>query len=220
MGSKEERVLSPGRRPVDYDGSEGWASRIVNRTLAAGAIGVGAGLFMGVLKEQGRLKYIGLMSANFAIAASCFCVAQELVRELRAADSEDLVNCLLGGLASGAVLGRLQGPRQVLPCAILFAGASTGLQYGAIKLREYRLQHFLKTLPLQEALDAISHMPPKTDVSDAINSEANRKWQWPEWFPIQRLDEEAAAKRAKERELRMRRTVDSLQNGAASNETG
>jgi hypothetical protein len=35
--------------------------------------------------------------------------ARELVRELRAADSDDWINGMLGGLASGSVLGYLQG---------------------------------------------------------------------------------------------------------------
>ena len=35
--------------------------------------------------------------------------AQEISRELRASEPEDWVDSMLGGLASGAVLGRVQG---------------------------------------------------------------------------------------------------------------
>ena len=30
------RGVSPGGRPLDYRGSEGWASRIISKSLAAG----------------------------------------------------------------------------------------------------------------------------------------------------------------------------------------
>lgn len=33
---KESAGMSPGGRPLDYRGSEGWASRIITRSLTAG----------------------------------------------------------------------------------------------------------------------------------------------------------------------------------------
>lgn len=35
--------------------------------------------------------------------------SQEIFREIRAADSDDPVNCVLGGFASGGLIGRMQG---------------------------------------------------------------------------------------------------------------
>lgn len=37
-GESPTKVLSPGGRPIHYRGSEGWASRIISKSLAAGAV--------------------------------------------------------------------------------------------------------------------------------------------------------------------------------------
>jgi hypothetical protein len=36
--SRRQVLLTPGRRPLNYRGSEGWASRIVSTTLVAGSV--------------------------------------------------------------------------------------------------------------------------------------------------------------------------------------
>jgi hypothetical protein len=79
------------------------------RWLCAGALGAGSGLLIGTVRGQPTVRFAATLGANFALAACCFCGAQELVRELRAADSDDWINGMLGGLASGSVLGYLQG---------------------------------------------------------------------------------------------------------------
>ena len=45
--------------------------------------------------------------------------AQEISRELRASEPEDWVDSMLGGLASGAVLGRVQGCSTFFLCTCL-----------------------------------------------------------------------------------------------------
>ncbi|KAL2613410.1 hypothetical protein R1flu_025102 [Riccia fluitans] len=188
-----------GRRPLHYTGNDGWASRIGYRTLYATAIGAGAGLSVGIFKGTSYLRWMGSASANFALITAGFCGAQELVREIRAADPDDPLNCIPGGLISGAALGRLHGgPARALPCALLFAVVGTGLQYGNSQLQEYRLRRFIEIqnpelVPMKETA-----IEPEVDVE---------KWKFPEWFPIQVLDEEAATKRKVEKELefKMRR---------------
>ena len=41
---KEASGMSPGGRPLDYRGSEGWASRIITRSLTAGKLILGLGI--------------------------------------------------------------------------------------------------------------------------------------------------------------------------------
>lgn len=90
---------------------------------------------------------------------------------------------------------------------ILFAGVGTGLQLGAVQYREYRLRHFLSTLP-SEALKG----EPQVEVS-AVEGKINEdnSWRLPDWFPIQMLSPEQAAKRALEEEKSRQQTLKNLQ---------
>ncbi|KAH7281686.1 hypothetical protein KP509_36G058300 [Ceratopteris richardii] len=149
------------------------------------------------------------MGANCAIATCCFCGFQELTRELRAADPDDWANSFLGGLASGALLGRLHGgPTRALPTALLFASIGTGINFGALLLKEYRLRHLLAA--------QVSNEGDKATVSASKQSllSALYNFELPEWSPIQKLDEEEAKRRLVERENQRRRTLDSLQTGS------
>ncbi|KAH9317957.1 hypothetical protein KI387_019726 [Taxus chinensis] len=193
----------PGRRPIfNYQGSNGWQHRICIPTLAAGVIGGGAGVFSAILKGHGTAKLALTYAVNSAIVTSCFCGAREIVRELRVADPEDPINSLLGGIASGGFLGRIQGGRpRAFYYAFLFATVGTGLHFGTLKLQEYRSQKNLE-----------SSSP---DTSGEVESCPSEKkwWDWPDWAPIQKLDEEAAAKKAQERDIQIQRTLDKLKKG-------
>lgn len=112
--------------------------------------------------------------------------------------------CLWSGACSG-------GRARALPFAILFAGFGTGLQVGAIQFREYRLRHFLSTLPAEpNKEDFIPHV--EAALSERQVSQKDT-WNLPDWFPIQILGAEEAAKRALEKEQKLRSTVDNLHRG-------
>lgn len=206
MASEAPPADRPGRRPADYDGSIGWGQRIASRTCAAAVVGAAVGAAVGASRGHGVVRWAGIVAANGAVATAGFCSAQELVRELRAAHPEDLVNCVLGGLASGALLGRLQGgPARALPSALLFAAVGTALQFGSVELREYRLRKFMESMTALEVPTAVEAPPlPLKD------------WQFPEWFPIQRLTEEDAAKREAQRQRNLRETVENLRQGRSA----
>lgn len=193
----------PGRRPiVNYQGSRGWQQRIYIPTLAAGVVGGGAGILSGILKGHSISKLGIPFAVNSAIVTSCFCGARELARELRVAEPEDPINSLLGGIASGGLLGRLRGGQpRAIQYAIVFATVGTALQFGTLKLQEYISQEKLK--------------PSSADTSreGESNPSGNKWWTWPEWAPIQKLDEEAAAKRAQERDMQIQRTIEKLKKG-------
>jgi len=138
--------------------------------------------------------------------------AQEISRELRASEPEDWVDSMLGGLASGAVLGRVQGGRsRALPMGILFAGVGTGLQLGVIQLREYRLRRLFNALPSESSSGDLHTEVGTTE--DKENGQKESSWKLPEWFPIQILTEEEAAKRALEKERKRQNTLKSIQTG-------
>jgi hypothetical protein len=150
------------------------------------------------------------VGTNFLVAATCFGGAQEISRELRASEPEHWLDCALGGLASGALLGHFQGGRaRALPMGILFAGVGTGLEQGYIQYREYRIRHFLSSLPSEsESLIA----EPTADVEEEKLGGDN-SWNLPDWFPIQMLSAEEAARRALEQERKRQQTLKKLQIG-------
>ncbi|XP_024360113.1 uncharacterized protein [Physcomitrium patens] len=205
------RPMSPGGRPLDYRGSDGWGYRILSKSLAAGGFGAGAGLLVGAVRGQPALRLGLSVGTNFLIAASCFGAAQEISRELRAAEPENLIDAAVGGFASGALLGHFHGGRaRTLPMGILFAVVGTGLQLGAAEYKEYRIRHFLNTLP-SEPLIADANVEVPVVKEEETTEESS--WKLPDWFPIQMLSAEQAAKRAAEQEKKRQKTVENLQIG-------
>lgn len=206
--------LNPRGRPLNYQGSRGWASRIANQTLCAAAVGAVTGLGVGIVRKENPFRWFTILGANCAIAACCFSGSQELVRELRSADPDDWVNCVLGGLASGALLGRLHGgPARALPVALVFAAVGTGLHVGTLQLREYRLQHFLASKPHEEAHDDLKSSVETRPLRSESKNKTQSGWELPEWSPIKKFNEEAAKKRALEKELQRQKTLESLHRG-------
>lgn len=201
--------FSPSGRPLDYQGSQNWTTRIITRTLSGATVGALAGVGIGIFKKQNPFRWLTSVGANCAIATCCFCCFQELTRELRAADPDDWANCFLGGLASGGLLGRLHGgPARALPTALLFASVGTGIHLGGLLLTEYRMRHLLASLPSEHGPAAGPPVERETKL---------RAWfdfELPEWSPIKKLDEEEAKKRALDREYQRRKTLDSLQTGS------
>lgn len=93
---------------------------------------------------------------------------------------------------------------------ILLAGVGTGLQQGYIQYREYRIRHFLSSLPSEsESLIA----EPPADVKVEKLDDDNNSWSLPDWFPIQMLSAEEAARRALEQERKRQQTLKKLQIG-------
>ncbi|MQL95773.1 hypothetical protein Taro_028427 [Colocasia esculenta] len=159
------------------DGDVDWKERILIPTLLGGVVGAGGGLLSKHRKAHGVANLCATYAANTAIVAGCYCGTREFVRKTRASEPDDLVNSMIGGFATGAVLGRLQGGQLgALRYSMTFAIAGTAFDYAALRLRPH-----LK-IP-------------------------NTNWRLPEWSPIQVLDEEAlAAKRAREQQLNAQRT--------------
>ncbi|XP_074569781.1 uncharacterized protein LOC141826437 [Curcuma longa] len=177
-------ISSEGTSTGAYDSrsSEGWKQRIIVSTLLAGVVGGGAGLISKHRKALGVGVTAASVAANFAIVTGCYCSARELARDARASDPDDLMNSMVGGFASGAILGRLQGGQLgAAKYALLFAAAGTAVDFTTIQLRPY-FQSFIKSL-------------------SGIR-EGKSNWSLPEWSPIQVLDDEAlAAKRAREEQI-------------------
>ncbi|CAN7048896.1 hypothetical protein IGI04_026245 [Brassica rapa subsp. trilocularis] len=139
--------------------------RVLITTLLAGVIGGGAGLVSKRRKAYPNIPTI--YATNFAIVAGCYCGAREFVRITRRSEHDDVLNSTIGGLFSGALLGRLQGgPYGALRYSVIFAAMGTASAYAGHKakamLENYRNKDSIKL---------------------------------PEWFPIQILDDEALAKK-------------------------
>ncbi|KAK8967794.1 hypothetical protein KSP40_PGU002573 [Platanthera guangdongensis] len=113
--------------------------------------------------------------------------ARELARDARQSEPDDLINSAVGGFASGALLGRLQGGHiGAIRYSIIFAAAGTALDFTELQLRPI-LHRFMNTVSEGSC-----------DKKDRFSS----WWKIPEWSPIQVLDEEAlAAKQANEEKM-------------------
>ncbi|CAI9107389.1 OLC1v1006734C1 [Oldenlandia corymbosa var. corymbosa] len=160
-----------------------WKSRIIVPSLLAGIAGGGVGLVSRHRKVHGLAKISATYATNFAIVTGCYCGAREFVRINRTGKPDDLLNSVIGGFGSGAILGRLQGgPVAAARYSILFAVVGTSVDYATIKLK-----------------------PILSDYYKTMVGEGDKKQDWlklPEWSPIQVLDEEAlAAKREREEQL-------------------
>ena len=109
------------------------------------------------------------------------------------------------------VCGIPGGRSRALPMGILFAGVGTGLQLGVIQLREYRLRRLFNALPSESSSGDLHTEVGTTE--DKENGQKESSWKLPEWFPIQILTEEEAAKRALEKERKRQNTLKSIQTG-------
>ncbi|CAA7045826.1 unnamed protein product [Microthlaspi erraticum] len=139
--------------------------RVLVSTLLAGVIGGGAGLLSKHRKAHPNIPTI--YATNFAIVAGCYCGAREFVRITRRSEQDDLMNSVIGGLFSGALLGRIQGgPHGAFRYSMMFAAMGTAYDYASLRAK-----------PMLESFRDM----------DSI--------KLPEWSPIQILDEEAIAKK-------------------------
>lgn len=164
-----------------------WRERIIIPAVAAGVVGAAFGLLSRHRVRLGAARAAVTYAANLAIVAGCYGGARELARDARATTPNDPMNSVVGGLASGAVLGRIQGGHfGAVKYAVTFAAAGTALDYAALKLA-----------PEWQAL--IEHF-------------SEKDWfTLPEWSPIQVLDEEALAKKkAREEKLFAQRALGKL----------
>eukprot|EP00252_Welwitschia_mirabilis_P000183 TRINITY_DN10160_c0_g1_i2.p1 TRINITY_DN10160_c0_g1~~TRINITY_DN10160_c0_g1_i2.p1 ORF type:complete len:211 (+),score=51.52 TRINITY_DN10160_c0_g1_i2:223-855(+) len=196
----ETQIWGSRARPPNYKGSEGWQQRIYVPTIVAGMLGAGAVVVGSYSRGFTMVKHSSAVALNSALVTSCFCGAQELIREICALEPGDLRNSVGGGIVSGGLLGSIQGGRRrAIQCALLFAVVGTGLQCAIKKVQDFG------------AVDPAS-------VTTATNSPKKEgrqwpEWSFPEWFPIQRLDKEAAAKKLQEREQHIRKTSEKLEKG-------
>ncbi|XP_076892773.1 uncharacterized protein LOC143544588 [Bidens hawaiensis] len=158
-----------------------WRTRVLYPTLLGGIVGGGIGW-----KVYDR-ALMSTYATNLAIVTGCYCGAREFVRVSRHSESDNLFDSAIAGFGTGAILGRLQGG---VPGAIRYsigvAIVGTGVDFAAIKLKPVFKNMY---------------------ESVVITGDDKKKggFKWPEWLPIQVLDEEAlAAKRAREEALRAR----------------
>ncbi|KAF9611679.1 hypothetical protein IFM89_034862 [Coptis chinensis] len=122
--------------------------------------------------------------------------AREFVRASRASGPDDLLNSAIGGFATGALLGRLQGGQiGAIKYSVIFAIVGTTVDFAALQLTSH-IQKY------RESMD-----------EEKKNSEQKTSWfRLPEWSPIQVLDEEALeAKRAREQQLLAQTTIGTLE---------
>ncbi|KAH7683070.1 hypothetical protein IHE45_05G160200 [Dioscorea alata] len=182
--AETHRQAPPDGKAPEIQSSDGWKERIAIPTLLGGVVGGGFGLI-----SKHRRAHAASLAANLAIVAGCYCGARELARDARKSELDDLMNSVIGGISSGALLGRFQGGQLgAIRYAIIFATVGTTLDYATIRLKP----HFNKFV-------------------DTIRQSANSDWTLPKWSPIQVLDEEAlAAKRAREEQLHSQRVLGKL----------
>lgn len=170
-------------KTLEEDGIS-WRSRILYPTLLGGIVGGGIGLVSRHRKVHGLANMSATYATNLAIVTGCYCGAREIVRASRHSEPDDLLDSAIAGFGTGAILGRLQGGRGgAIRYSIGIAVVGTSLDYAAIKLR-----------------------PVFNDMYESMAGEKKNSWfRWPEWLPIQVLNEEAlAAKQAREEQLRAR----------------
>ncbi|CAH9093905.1 unnamed protein product [Cuscuta europaea] len=189
MGAGVETPETLTSSYVSPSQSESWKERILIPTILAGIAGGGAGLFSKHRKVHGLANISATYASNLAIVTGCYCGAREFVRASRTGKPDDLLNSALGGVGSGAILGRLQGGKHgAIRYSVIFAVAGTSVDFATLKLKPI-LRRF-------------------------YNSAIDSKDSWlrvPEWSPIKVLDEDAlAVKRAREQEIYKR--VHSISN--------
>lgn len=165
---------------ISPSSSEIWRDRIIFPTILAGIAGGGAALVSKHRKVHGLANICTAYASNFAIVTGCYCGAREFVRANRTGKPDDLLNSALGGIGSGAILGRLQGGQHgAIRYSVIFSVVGTSLDFATLKLKPM-LRRF-------------------------YDSAVAGKDSWlrlPEWSPIQVLDEDAlAAKRKREQEI-------------------
>ncbi|KAM0866287.1 hypothetical protein ACQ4PT_042715 [Festuca glaucescens] len=159
--------------------SADWKERILVPVAAAGVVGAGFGLLSRHRARLGALRAAATYAANLSIVAGCYGGARELARDARATTTDDLMNSVVGGLASGAVLGRIQGGHfGAVKYAVTLAVAGTAMDYAAMKLS-----------------------PQWCDWKEHLSASMKEWFTVPDWSPIQVLDEEALAKKREREEM-------------------
>jgi hypothetical protein len=196
MASEDPKILQ-GDPPSSSSSSSAdtWKERILIPTLLAGIVGGGAGLVSKHRKVHGLAKISTTYATNLAIVTGCYCGAREFVRATRKTGPDDLLSAAIAGFGTGALLGRLQGgQRGAIRYSIIFAIAGTAADFATIRLNSILGSY-------SESISGNNRSLQKKD-----------DWlKWPEWFPIQVLDEEAlAAKQAREQQLYAQRALGEL----------
>ncbi|XP_011089665.1 uncharacterized protein LOC105170557 isoform X2 [Sesamum indicum] len=107
---KNPDQANPSSPPSSSNSSSSdlWKERIIIPTLLAGVAGGAVGLISKHRKTLGLSKISATYASNFAIVTGCYCGAREFVRVSRTGKPDDLLNSVIGGFGSGAILGRLQ----------------------------------------------------------------------------------------------------------------
>lgn len=182
-----EKNIEMGSSPSSSS-SDGWKERIFLPTLLAGVVGGGVGLVSKHRKVHGLVNISTTYATNFAIVTGCYCGARESVRASRHSETGDLMNSAIGGFASGALLGRLQGGQMgAVRYSVIFALAGTTVDFAALKLQ-----------------------PVLISFKESFHGDNGGWFRLPEWSPIQVLDEEALAKKeAREKQLYAQRVLGS-----------
>ncbi|KAI6674418.1 hypothetical protein NL676_002324 [Syzygium grande] len=126
----------PPPPPPPPPSSGDWKGRVFLPAILAGIAGGGYGLVSKHRRVHGVANISATYAANFAIVVGCYCGTREFVRVTRKSEPDDLFNSALGGFASGAILGRLQGGQVgAIKYSALFAIAGTAMDLAILKLR-------------------------------------------------------------------------------------
>ncbi|CAM8927547.1 unnamed protein product [Rhodiola kirilowii] len=179
MTSADRETLNPPPPPETISSpSDGWIQRIIRPTVLAGVVGGCVGTVSKHRKVHGLANMSATYAANFAIVAATYCGMREMVRASRHSEPDDLIDSALGGFASGALLGRLQGGQLgAVRYSVGFAVVGTAIDYATQRLRPMVGSYMEKAQKVES-------------------------WKLPEWSPIQMMDEEErAAKKAREKQL-------------------
>eukprot|EP00271_Cylindrocystis_brebissonii_P013062 TRINITY_DN32619_c0_g1_i1.p1 TRINITY_DN32619_c0_g1~~TRINITY_DN32619_c0_g1_i1.p1 ORF type:complete len:295 (+),score=38.61 TRINITY_DN32619_c0_g1_i1:158-1042(+) len=159
---------SPPSQSQQGDNRSGWESRLLYGIAVGGALGGLAGAALATATRRPVGAYAGAIAVNSTIAATTLFGLQEVVRELRYASRDDLLNSLLAGLGSGALLGALHGGGSrstVVRAAVAFAGLGVCVHFSSIKLRELRFRQVAARLAA-EADPLLASHPASHDPQD------------------------------------------------------
>ncbi|XP_010036794.2 uncharacterized protein LOC104425712 [Eucalyptus grandis] len=133
---KPSQAEPPPPSPSPSSSSDDWKGRVFLPALLAGIAGGGYGLVSKHRKVHGLANISAAYAANFAIVMGCYCGTREFVRVTRKSEPDDLLNSAIGGFASGAILGRLQGGQAgAIKYSFMFAVAGTAMDFAILKLR-------------------------------------------------------------------------------------
>jgi hypothetical protein len=212
--------------PEPYEFKENALTPVAKRSICGGAVGAVWGGVLATVRGHPVGFYSSSMGFNFFVAGGLVFAAEEGARHLRGRD--DVWNPAIAGLCTGSLVGLLfAGPAKIPVGAAVFAAGGVGaygVRHAFASWRQRARERMLRELEAEgkaiheTALQdrpkgqrvptqaAAADARPLAKGADAGGVEERVSeghdgaggW-WPEWLPIQRIDEDAYRAQLQER---------------------